>query len=272
MRIGGVGARPAPASDIASALAGAAAQLGQRPAITDLGTEGRHEQGFVSLAGWVSKGANLLRDEFDLARGDRLGVASPPGWPLAAVVLSAWWLGVTIVPAATPGLRLRVLHTALPGLPHLTTTSGPDAGATGDVLWIGDAADGTGHLPGSGGESWTDAVIPHPDRPPAPDRDGTSVAIDLVDPVVDLAVDDAARTSGVTQGRLLGDLAEDPGGVVGLLRHGDQDLIGGPQAVARLTALVLRPLVTGAATVVAAADDPGRGSITAAERVIRWLA
>jgi len=260
MRIGGVGDRPAPAADVAGALSGALAQLGQRPAITDIGAEGRHEQGFVSLGGWASKGANLLRDEFALGPGDRLGVAAPPGWPLAAVVLSAWWLGVTIVPATTPGLRLRVRHVAIPQLHAPAGPTGDGAGdGAGDVLWIGDALDGTGPLPTAGDECWTDAVIPHPDRAPAPHRDGTALAVWL-----------ASGTA--TQAQLLADLGSDEGGVLGILRHGDEDLLSGSDAMARLAALVLRPLVTGSATVVASVDDAGRGSITAAERVTRWLA
>ena len=93
MRIAGLGARPPAADDVATALAGAAALLGQRPAITALTLSGRREQGFASLAGWVAKGANLLSAELDVGPGDRVGLAGPPGWPLAAVALSAWWVG-----------------------------------------------------------------------------------------------------------------------------------------------------------------------------------
>ncbi len=261
MRIGGLGARPSAASDIPTALAGAASTLGQRPAVTSLGDGGRHEQGFVSLAGWAAKGANLLRDEFGLGAGDRIGIEGPPGWPIAAVTLAAWWLGAVVVPAATPGLLVRVRHTG-------TTTgvagSGPSDGDGVTTLWIGDAVDGSGVPPTSGDESWTDAVIPYPDRAPTPVRDGAAIALDLMD------------GSAMTQHQLLSALADDPGGAIGILRHGDQDLLAGADAALLLSALVLRPLVTGAASVVAAPSETSAGSvdlerITSAERVVRWI-
>jgi hypothetical protein len=257
MRIGGVGDRPAPSSDLATALSGAVARLGQRPAVTAHGPQGRHEQGFVSLAGWSSKGANLLRDEFGLAAGDRLGIASPPGWPLAAVVLSAWWLGITIVPASAPGLALSVRHVTTPG-----------GSPTGDVLWIGDALDGTGVPPVDGDECWADAVIPHPDRAPTPSHDGTATAIDLADPLRPGA---PSAAPAPTQLQLLAAVTGDDRGALGIVRHGDEDLLARSDAVERLTALVIRPLVTGAASVVLSAEDVDRGSISAAERVVRWL-
>lgn len=262
MRIGGVGDRPAPASDLATALSGAVARLGQRPALTANGPQGRHEQGFVSLAGWASKGANLLRDEFGLAAGDRLGVASPPGWPLAAVTLSAWWLGITVVPAAAPGLVLSVRHVTVPGDLSGDVTSG-------DVLWIGDALDGTGDVPVPGDECWADAVIPHPDRAPAPQCDGDSIAVDLS--ALDQAVIDQDQDRVATQRELLAAVASGPDGVLGVLRHGDEDLLTRGDAVARLAALVVRPLVTGAASVVASADRTDLDVITTTERVVRWL-
>jgi len=268
MRIGGVGDRPEPSSDVASALSGAVARLGQRPAVTSHGAEGRHEQGFVSLAGWAAKGANLLRDEFGLAAGDRLGVASPPGWPLAAVTLAAWWLGITIVPASTPGLLLTVRHVALPDVPAGGPAGGRTAARGGDVLWLGDALDGTGIPPTHGDECWTDAVIPHPDRAPTPVRDGSAVALDLsgADQHGDSAVD---RTASQLQ--LLTSVSADPAGVVGILRRGGTDLLSGSDAVRQLTALVVRPLVSGSATVVAPADEVARARISTAERVVRWL-
>jgi len=260
MRIGGVGARPAAASDVASALTMAVTHLGQRPAITDLGSHGRHEQGFLSLSGWAAKGANLLRDEFGLTCGERLGISAPPGWPLAAVTLAAWWLGVTIVPTATSGLRLRVRHIALAGQQAVADDAADDGG---EVLWIGDALDGTGPFPAPSGDYWTDAVIPHPDRAPAPTHDGTARALELLP-----TSDDPAGAS--TQHQLLGSFSADPGGAVGLVRRGDEDLLVSADAAERLAVLVLRPLVTGAATVVMG-DGEERERVTSAERIVRWL-
>lgn len=262
--------RPPAADDVAAALAGAVGMLGQRPAVTGLvpdgtgGTGGRREQGYASLAGWVAKGANLLRTEVGLGAGDRLALAGPPGWPLAAVALSAWWLGVTVVPhAATtgedgPDPDVVVTHAAGrtgPGADHAATRPGVLH------LELGDALDGT---VGTGGtlEQWADAVTPHGDRPPPAAHDGDLVALVTADGVAH------------TQRELLAVVADGTSqddGVLGMLRHGDDDLLVTPDAARRLAALALRPLVTGAATVVVDVDDPARDAIARAERIVRWL-
>ena len=245
MRIAGLQARPPRAEDVATAVSGATALLGQRPAITGLDPLGRREQGFVSLAGWVAKGANLLALELGLGPGGRVALAGPAGWPLASVALSAWWVGATVVPVGAPA-DVRVLHVA---------TSG--AGVTGEVLWFGDGLDGTGSAEG---EQWTDAVTPHGDRPPPTARDGDLVALDL------------STEIRPTQRELLDAFASDDGGVLGIVRDGDEDVLSGADVAARLSALALRPLVTGSATVVVSQDDPSRDAHAQAERIVRWLA
>jgi hypothetical protein len=254
MRITGLSARPPQAGDVASALSGAVSLLGQRPAITAPGAGGRREQGFTSLAGWVAKGANLLELELGLGPGARIAVAGPAGWPLAAVALAAWWIGATVVPAAgrdAASADLGVLHVG---------TSLPVA-IGGERFWFGDALDGTGVAPAGAdrGEQWTDAVTPHGDRPPAPARDGGLVAL--------------AGHGGteLTQHALLAGLAEESG-VLAIARTGDEDVLARPDAVELLAALALRPLVTGAASVVIAHDDPDREAHAQAERVTRWYA
>jgi len=279
MRIGGVGDRPAGARDVATALSTAVAALGQRPAITSHGAEGRYEQGFVSLAGWAAKGANMLRDEYGLVAGDRLGVASPPGWPLAAVTLAAWWLGVSVVPASTPGLRLYVRHVATAGTPD-DPYAIEGTGRPGDVLWIGDALDGTGTPPTSADECWTDAVIPHPDRAPDPIRDGTVLALEHLpsgepgsEPGSEPGRTGAVTVAGTaTQEELLSALAAEPGRALGILRHDGADLLTSHNGAYRLAALVLRPLVTGAASVVAPAGVIDLEHIAMSERVSHWIA
>jgi len=252
MRIGGIGARPPRADDVAAAIVGAAGILGQRPAITAVGPGGRQEQGFHSLAGWVAKGANLLQQEFGLRPGDPLGLGGPPDWPMATVALAAWWSGITIVPAGTPGTGLTVLHVATPA-------ADARAPADGEVLWIGDASDGSGEPPVRGQECWVDAVTPYPDRPPPPAHDGGLVAVRL------------HSGHAPTQRELLEALASDAGGTIGLLRHGGADLVDGTDAALLLATLALRPFVTGAATVIVDADDPDRQRIGDAERVTRWV-
>lgn len=272
MRIAGVGDRPPSAQDIAAALAGAVSALGQRPAITGLRPDGRREQGFASLAGWVAKGANLLAGEFGLGPGDRVGLAGPPSWPLAAAALSAWWVGVTVVAASTDGIDLAVVHVAAggsaSGSSHASQPSPLPSPLPSEVLWFGDALDATGDVtddivrgPASpSGEWWADAVTPHPDRPPAAAHDGTLVALITPD------------GSTVSQRALLDMLATDPGGAIGILRSGASDVLQRDDTALLLATLALRPLVTGSASVVVEADDDARERIVAAERIARWYA
>lgn len=287
MRLMGSG-RPPATSDVAAALTTAVGMLGQRPAITGHalgapdgdapggapasgqggGQAGRREQGFASLAGWVAKGANLLHGELGLGEGDRIALAGPPGWPLAAVTLSAWWLGLTVVPATgredDEGSDPAVLVT------HLTALAGggparPDRSRSSvPHLVFGDALDGTADantiatlLPGA--EQWTDAVTPHGDRPPTPAHDGDLVAL--------VTADGATHT----QRTLLEQVRGGTDGVLGLLRAADEDLVRGPDAAQRLAALALRPLVTGAATVVVDAADPARDEHARSERIADWI-
>lgn len=235
MRLGPLAPRPGPSEDVAAALTAAVAALGQRPAVTVLLPDARHEQGFASLAGWAAKGAHLLRDELDLGPGDVLGVDAPPSWPLATVALAAWWAGVALGPV-------------VPGRPAVVHEGRPDPG--GDVWWLGDAVDGGPLSAPPSGEAWTSAVIPYPDRPPAP-----GAAPDLA-----AAIDaDGAIT---TQRQLLLAWREDAGvlGLRGGVERPSLPVIG---------ALAGRPLVTGAATVVVA-DGVAADPVTAAERVVRW--
>jgi len=242
----------AQADDVATALEQARAALGQRPAITVLhggpggagGVGSRHEQGFTSLAGWVAKGAHLIRDELGLGPGDELGLAGPACWPIAAVALAAWWMGVTLVPAE--GAEVAVVHTASGG--------GTAAGAT--LLWVGDAMDGTGTLDAARpwGEWWTEAVIPFPDHAPVPSRDGGLVAVRDAD-------------ASHSQRALLGTM-NDASGVIGMIRRPSTTSSIDADALALIA---LRPLVTGSATVVLVdVDDASLERIAAAERIASW--
>jgi hypothetical protein len=262
MRLGApVGSLP-PSQDVAAALIAAAGALGQRPAITfhrggtgqdGTGPDGtRQEQGFASLAGWVAKGAHLLRDEFGLGPGAALGVAAPAGWPLAAVTLAAWWNGITIVPVGDADVT--VLHTALADATSL-------AARTETVLWIGDELDGAGNLPVELtsehlGEHWIEAVTPFPDRAPAPSHDGTLVAV-------------RTATGSCSQLELL-ELARTTGdGTFGIDRRADNDLLDSDVTFELLAALAVRPLATGHATVVldASLDTARRMRVLEEERV-----
>ena len=246
MQLGLARTPPPGGDDAARALIAASASLGQRPAITFLAAAGRQEQGFRSLAGWVAKGAHLLHDEFGLRPGDTLGVAGPPGWPLASLCLAAWWSGLTVSTSLTgANVAAVVLHVGL------------SAPAGTPVLWLGDGPDGTAPTP-DGGECWTEAVLPYPDR--APSAAATSDAIAWQHGSVRL-----------TQAQLLEGIRAIPTGVVGLRRSLHADVVTDPVALAVLT---LRPLVTGTASVIIddATEGPTDGLERAAtaERIVTW--
>jgi hypothetical protein len=251
MRIAGPASRPPAMPDVAAALRGAVEMLGQRPALTGLRADGRREQGFASLAGWVSKGANLLALEFGLGPDSRVAIAGPAGWPLAAAALSTWWIGATIVAASGPhasSAQASILHVTADG-----TTA-----AAGERFWFGDGLDGTGSRQPASGEQWTDAVTPHGDRPPPAAHDGDLIA--LLD----------ASGAAPSQRQLLDLFAADGGGVLGVVRTGDEDVMMRSDAAMLLAALALRPLVTGSATVIIDADDAARDANARAERIVRW--
>lgn len=225
--------------DVASTLEAAAAALGHRPAITVVAPTGRAEQGVASLANWAAKGANLLADELGLGPGDRLGLDVPPGWTVAAVCLAAWWRGVAIVPA----------DDAPQAVVHAARLAG-----RADALVVGDAFDGT--APGVPWDrTWTGLARLHPDRPPRPERDGAATAL-----VVDGAVRD--------QTGLLALARADGRDVLGLVARSAAGAAPSVDVLAlTLARVALRPLVSGAATIVAL-DEPRTAA--AGEGAARW--
>ena len=56
----------------------------------DDATGERTELSATSLANWVAKTANLLRDDLGAAQGDRVAVLLPAHWQAAAILLGAW--------------------------------------------------------------------------------------------------------------------------------------------------------------------------------------
>lgn len=225
------GPRPTP-PDVATAVRDAAADLGQRPAVTVLRPERREEQGVASLAQWAAKGAHLLEADLLLEPGDRLALRAPIGWPAAAVTLAAWWAGLTVT--LDGGAEVAVAHERLE----------PPAG-TDEVLWVGDAVDGApaGDVPG---EPWAEAVQAFPDQPPTPRGGADSPALE-------------ASGELATQAELLDRVAGEEG-VLGV----DASTI---DPVTGLLAVTLRPLVAGRHTVVlvGVSRDAARG-----EQVTVW--
>ncbi|MCD2197434.1 TIGR03089 family protein [Actinomycetospora endophytica] len=79
-------------------LAPALAADARRPLITfyDDATGERLEFSGETLANWIAKTANLLRDECDVEPGMRVAVLLPAHWQTAAVLLGAWWNGAVV--------------------------------------------------------------------------------------------------------------------------------------------------------------------------------
>jgi uncharacterized protein (TIGR03089 family) len=80
-------------------LAPVLASDARRPLITfyDDATGERLEFSGETLANWVAKTANFLRDECDLEVGGRVSVGLPTHWQTAVVLLGAWWCGAQVV-------------------------------------------------------------------------------------------------------------------------------------------------------------------------------
>ena len=62
----------------------------------DDATGERTELSATTLANWVAKTANLLRDDVGAAPGDRVAVLLPAHWQTAAVLLGAWSAGAVV--------------------------------------------------------------------------------------------------------------------------------------------------------------------------------
>ena len=73
-----------------------------RPLLTfyDDATGERTELSGTTLENWVAKTANLLVDGCGLGPGDLAGVALPPHWQTAAVLLAVWSCGATVLDTA----------------------------------------------------------------------------------------------------------------------------------------------------------------------------
>ena len=81
------------------------------PLITyyDDATGERVELSTITLMNWAAKTANLLRDEFGLAPGDRVCVLMPAHWQTVAVLLGAWWNGCEVLLEADLNAQLAVV-------------------------------------------------------------------------------------------------------------------------------------------------------------------
>jgi uncharacterized protein (TIGR03089 family) len=66
----------------------------------DDATGERTELSATSLANWVAKTANLLRDDVGSSPGDRVGVLLPAHWQTAAILLGAWTAAAVVTASA----------------------------------------------------------------------------------------------------------------------------------------------------------------------------
>ncbi|MCC5947654.1 MAG: hypothetical protein JJT89_04285 [Nitriliruptoraceae bacterium] len=247
MRLGPPTRNGPPPDDVAVAVRQAAHQLGHRPAVTLLLPAGRQEQSAASLAQWAAKGAHLLQTDLFLEPGDEVRLDAPWSWTTAAVALAVWWAGgvVRLGPGGAPVLDVL----------------GPDGPADpdGEVLTVGDGIDGapTTTAGGPGGLAWTREAQPFPDQPPPPAG----------------APDAAAVRSGDTthhQRALLERAAAmgDADGTAGLAVAGTApDGAVHVDPVDALALVALRPLLTGAPTLIARGVDQ---QAAAGDRVRCW--
>ena len=105
----------APPTTVPAAFAAATADPA-RPLLTwyDDATGDRAELSGATMANWVAKTANLLRDGCGLGAGDTAVVDAPPHWQTAAVLLGCWTAGLRVAdpPPAGGGSAAEVVFAA----------------------------------------------------------------------------------------------------------------------------------------------------------------
>lgn len=239
--IAGHGPLP-PSTSLEQALQQAVAGRGHAPAVTVIDAAGRHEQGLASLAQWTAKGAHLLASELGLTPGEVVAIDAPASWTVAAVALAAWWngLGVTVDRSrfATASLVVRGQHDAQSPDDHRADTS-PQR-----TLWLGGHRDGLPDDPAL--PSWTAEAQWMPDVAP-PAHQGDQVAL-------------IADSGEHTLAQLMDIARQWPPGTLGVI----SDALD----VQMLTALAIRPVTTGFATVVVDGVDVAQAD---GDRVAFWL-
>jgi uncharacterized protein (TIGR03089 family) len=160
-------------------LAPALAADARRPLITfyDDATGERLEFSGETLANWIAKTANFLRDECDVEPGMRVAVLLPAHWQTAVVLLGAWWNGAVVTddPAGADVALADAAHLDAAGAAGLVVGLSLDAfgrpldGLPGDAIdyasevrMHGDAFAPLGPVPGDApalGEASVDDVV-----------------------------------------------------------------------------------------------------------------
>jgi uncharacterized protein (TIGR03089 family) len=170
----------------------------------DDATGERTELSATSLANWVAKTANLLRDDVGTAPGDRVAVLLPAHWQAAAILLGAWTAAAVV---GTDPDRAVVAFA--------TGDRAAEAAGAGEVFALSLAPLGRGFADGppAGARDYSVDVLtmadrwagrPVPDAVPALDTDsGTVSAGDLVE----IALRRAAELGMLAGDRVLSTLA-----------------------------------------------------------------
>jgi uncharacterized protein (TIGR03089 family) len=148
----------------------------------DDATGERTELSATTLANWVAKTANLLRDELGTAPGDRVAVLLPAHWQTAAILLGAWTAAVVV------GTEPDGAAVAFASADRL-----PEAAAADEVFGLALAPLGRGFRTGppAGARDYSVEVLAMADRwsgrpvadavPALDTADGTVTAGDLVE-------------------------------------------------------------------------------------------
>lgn len=98
-------APPLPAPHAAALLDTGAVRRGQAPLLTfyDDATGERTELSWATFENWVAKTANLLVDELEVRRGDRVATVLGSSWTTAVVTVACWRVGAALVPVDADG-------------------------------------------------------------------------------------------------------------------------------------------------------------------------
>lgn len=165
----------------------------------DDATGERTELSALSLANWVAKTANLLRDDLDVEPGESVCLLLPAHWQTAVVLLAAWSLGA--LPVMTPagvavvvcdeprlpdalaagvrdvlGLSLRPLNARLSHCPPGVTDYAAEVLAAGDVF---AATEPSGAVEVMAARNWAEEIgLAETDRVLVADAGGAEEALD----------------------------------------------------------------------------------------------
>jgi uncharacterized protein (TIGR03089 family) len=81
---------------VASLFADNVASDPARPLLTWYSPDERTELSGATLANWVSKTANFLRDELGLGAADTASIELPPHWQTSSIMLACWTAGLSV--------------------------------------------------------------------------------------------------------------------------------------------------------------------------------